>query len=92
MSILSDIYDEFTNMQKPDDETADYIFVVLSKLTDEERDLWDIECDRLMELRREGLSYEEIFPIIDLEFEDLERLISGNARPTELLPMLQDNI
>lgn len=74
MSILSDTYDELTNMQKPDDENADYIFVVLSKLADEERDLWDIECDRLMELRREGLSYEEIFPIIDSEFEDLEML------------------
>lgn len=70
-------------MQKPDDETADFIFVVLSKLTDEERDLWDVECDRLMELRREGLSYEEIFTIIDSEFEDLEMWIRDKARSSE---------
>lgn len=70
-------------MQKPDDETADFIFVVLSKLTDEERDLWDVECDRLMKLRREGLSYEEIFMIIDSEFEDLEMWIRDKARSSE---------
>lgn len=72
MSILTDIFDEISKTGRYDD-SSNLVVELLSSLSDEMGDLWDLEADRWLELVDNGVSESDAFIAIDREFEELEK-------------------